>query len=184
MKKVGELHNIPIVEGDPNLLTNRQLLHRGGVLSKRNVAGDIKDLGGSSEGGNNSGSQYHEIKPNGWYWKTTEAFKVLNMEIFIMMSSVYEIITEKEVCDFALAYFRCGELQVGNEGNNYLAPITYIQEAFPKAPSSAPSNVVLTSIKDVFIAQGMPEDSFLSTMESLGLVLVTEEEYMAAKNSI
>ena len=30
-KKVGELHNIPIVEGDANLLKSNEFLHKGGV---------------------------------------------------------------------------------------------------------------------------------------------------------
>ena len=93
------------------------------------------------------------------------------------------MITEKEVADFALAYMRIGQLTTNDGSNEYLAPITHIQEAFPKIPPSAPSGLVLTSVKDFFIAQGVPEDSFLSTMESMGLIPATEEEYMAAREA-
>lgn len=48
-RKIGELNNIPIVEGDPNLLKSNELLHKGGgQLSKRNKEGDIEDLAGGS----------------------------------------------------------------------------------------------------------------------------------------
>ena len=33
-RKVGELNNIPIVEGDPNLLKTNELLHKGGGTIK------------------------------------------------------------------------------------------------------------------------------------------------------
>ena len=58
MKKVGELYNIPIVEGDPNLLTNKQLLYKDGVLSKRDSTGDIKNLGNA---GSESTMEYLDI---------------------------------------------------------------------------------------------------------------------------
>lgn len=47
-RKVGELNNIPIVEGDPNLLKSNELLYKGGQLSKRNKEGDIEDLTNNS----------------------------------------------------------------------------------------------------------------------------------------
>lgn len=48
-RKVGELNNIPIVEGDPNLLKSNELLHKGGgQLSKRNKEGGIEDLASNS----------------------------------------------------------------------------------------------------------------------------------------
>ena len=49
-RKVGELNNIPIVEGDPNLLKSNELLHKGGgQLSKRNKEGGIEDLASDDE---------------------------------------------------------------------------------------------------------------------------------------
>ena len=140
-----------------------------------------EEIKGISAGG--SGESGHIIKPNGWYWKTTDAFNAVNLEVFVVTSGIYEMITEKEVADFAIAYMRIGQLTSDDGSNNYLAPITHIQEAFPKMPPSAPSGLVLTSVKDFFIAQGMPEDSFLSTMESMGLIPATEEEYMAAREA-
>lgn len=48
-RKVGELNNIPIIEGDPNLLKSNELLHKGGgKLSKRNKEGSIEDLASNS----------------------------------------------------------------------------------------------------------------------------------------
>ena len=140
----------------------------------------IDSNGTPPSGGGESG---HIIKPNGWYWKTTDAFIAVNLEVFVMTSGIYEMITEKEVADFALAYMRIGQLTTNDGSNEYLAPITHIQEAFPKIPPSAPSGLVLTSVKDFFIAQGVPEVSFLSTMESMGLIPATEEEYMAAREA-
>ena len=72
MKKVGELHNIPIVEGDPNLLTKKQLLYKDGILSKRDSTGDIKNLGNNVQGGSggNGGGSGEEI---GLIYVTKEA---------------------------------------------------------------------------------------------------------------
>lgn len=48
-KRVGILNGTPIVEGDPNLLSNKELLHKGGgSLAKRNIDGKVEDLGGGS----------------------------------------------------------------------------------------------------------------------------------------
>lgn len=33
-RKVGELYNVPIVEGDPNLLKSNEILHKGGGTTK------------------------------------------------------------------------------------------------------------------------------------------------------
>ena len=55
-RKVGELYNVPIVEGDPNLLKSNEILHKGGgQLSKRNNTGKIEDLGNSDSGEGGSG---------------------------------------------------------------------------------------------------------------------------------
>lgn len=48
-KRVGILNGTPIVEGDPNLLSNKELLHKGGgSLAKRTIDGKVEDLGGGS----------------------------------------------------------------------------------------------------------------------------------------
>ena len=58
-KRVGTLNNIPIVEGDPNLLTNKELLHKGGgQLSKRNIEGKIEDLGGGNSSSSNGSGNF------------------------------------------------------------------------------------------------------------------------------
>lgn len=156
----------------------REKTGKSDPIAPINFAEEIKSI---SAGGGESGG--HIVKPNGWYWKTTDTFNVANLEVFSMVSGICEIITEKEVADFAMAYVRIGQLLEDNGSTDYLAPITHIQEAFPKTPSSAPSGLILTSVKDFFIAQGMPEESFLPTMESMGLVPAAEEEYMAAREA-
>lgn len=59
-KRVGILNGTPIVEGDPNLLSNKELLHKGGgSLAKRNIDGKVEDLGGGSGSGNSS--HYYKV---------------------------------------------------------------------------------------------------------------------------
>lgn len=62
-RKVGELYNVPIVEGDPNLLKSNEILHKGGgQLSKRNNTGKIEDLGNSDSGeGGGSNIEYFKV---------------------------------------------------------------------------------------------------------------------------
>lgn len=62
-RKVGELNNIPIVEGDPNLLKPNEILHKGGgQLSKRDNTGEIKDLGSGDGGSGSQSYRYYEVK--------------------------------------------------------------------------------------------------------------------------
>lgn len=65
-RKVGELNNIPIVEGDPNLLKSNEILHKGGgQLSKRDNTGEIKDLGSGSGGGGDNEEVWYIPKIQG-----------------------------------------------------------------------------------------------------------------------
>lgn len=57
-RKIGELRNKPIVEGDKNLVTKDEV--------------HIDELKNNGEGGSGGGElegEYYLARPNGWYWK-------------------------------------------------------------------------------------------------------------------
>lgn len=105
-RKVGELNNIPIVEGDPNLLKSNEILHKGGgQLSKRDNTGEIKDLG-SGDGGSASNDEVKErwvsvynsadtggpvdFKEFNIYFKSELGYRILNelCDVFIGWAAI------------------------------------------------------------------------------------------------
>lgn len=106
-KRVGTLNNIPIVEGDPNLVTNKELLHKGGgQLSKRNIEGKIEDLGN----GNGSSSCEEEY----YFLITTVNSK--------LQSIANAVVTQSISGSFKLDYPNVGTIYstptIGMSGNN------------------------------------------------------------------
>lgn len=148
------------------------------LINPQDFATEIEGISGGGESG---GSKYHEIKPNGWYWKTTEELKAKSKEdyavalgAFVLISSFYEAFPEKGlVINFATCYNNVGEL---GYGGGY--KLDYISEA---VPDSMMTGTPTSSLRDYFAVQGIDEATFLAQMESMGFISITEEEYMAAR---
>lgn len=138
-------------------------------------------------------SQYHEIKPNGWYWKSKEevdwGMRVMGLEAHLVLCAIGESFKDTQYAplNFAETYLIMGKLsQLSREDDNfddfYQRFPNYIQEAVPiKGAMGLPN---FNSVQEFYQYQGVDESNFFALMEQCGWVRITEEEYNEAKSKL
>lgn len=167
MKKVGELYNIPIVEGDPNLLTHNQLLYKDGVLSRRASTGDIKNLGNSSGG---AGTESGGAEPTEYYSINWTKLNELGYTDDDFNNNASSFLRD--------AVFSCSAYKIIMQGNTRIVNINEMWQlvtlldgmfrysfitAIAFTPyTQLPTNTYISSLKDIWNWVGQPFDEIFT----------------------
>lgn len=193
--KINSLRGKRLVTGDPNLVTRNEIhvssTSEGVEITERDKNGKLVSISMPTEGGGQS--QYHEIKPNGWYWKAKEEVdwrsRLMGLEVHLVLCAIGESFKDTEYAplNFAETYSLIGQLsQLSEEDDSfntfYQRFPNYIQEAVPiKGAMGLPN---FNSVQEFYQFQGQDESAFLAFMEQIGWERITEEEYNEAKSKL